>query len=75
MRDIKTSELTTHLLKIGEWQKAPPHVLQNIKHLIDEYGGNTAIGHHPEFGWFILHDQGYGIGLAWKELNGDTNNN
>lgn len=67
--DIKTSELKRHLLKLGEWVKAPSPVLEMVKQLEDEYGGNIAIGNHPELGYFILHDQGFGIGLMWKEKN------
>lgn len=75
-RDIKTAELKASLIKLGEWNKVPPQVLSIMKSIDEEYGGNIAIGNHPELGWFILHDQGYGIGLVWKEKeNANSNRN
>ena len=57
----------THLLKIGEWIRVPPHILTIVQQLSDEFGGNIAIGQNPIHGWVILHDQGFGIDVAWKE--------
>ncbi len=67
MRDIKTSELTSHLLKVGEWNKAPALALAVVKSLEGEYGGSLSIGRHPGLGFFVLHDQNGKIDLVWKE--------
>jgi hypothetical protein len=67
MKDYKTCDLLSSLLKVGEWNKAPAEALKIVVKLDEEYGGNIAIGQHPKLGFFVLHDQNYGIDLVWKE--------
>lgn len=72
MIDYKTSDLLKSLVKVGDWNKAPAEAMKVARKLDEEYGGNVAVGNHPILGWFVLHDQGYGVGLVWKE-KGNTN--
>jgi hypothetical protein len=67
MSEITVSDFLPYLLKLGEWYKASPQCLKIVNTLDEEYGGNIAIGIHPSEGFFILHDQGIGPGLVWKE--------
>lgn len=55
------------LLTVGEWYTAPPEALKMVQALDEEYGGDIAIGQHPELGWVVLHDQGYGVAIVWRE--------
>jgi hypothetical protein len=64
---IAITELEEHLINVGDWYKAPSTTLEITKNLVEEYGGNIAIGKHPKMGWFVLHDQGCGAGVVWKE--------
>ena len=54
---------------IGEWRNAPSSALSVIREIEADYGGNIALGFHPNTGWFVLHDQGSGPGLVWSEYN------
>lgn len=67
-----TQTLEKHLVVVGDWIKAHPTAQKTAKTLTEEYGGNIGIGHCKEIGWFVLHDQGYGIGLIWKEKDGNS---
>jgi hypothetical protein len=69
-----TDDITTlekYLLPIGNWINVPEECGKIATNISEEYGGNVGIGYHDEIGFFVLHDQGYGIGLVWKEKNGN----
>ena len=71
MTEFSVKDLRTHLLKVGEWNKAPRKAWEIVQALDDEYGGDIAIGNHPLIGFFVLHNQGEGAVLVWKEKNND----
>mgnify|MGYP007077389706 CR=1 FL=1 len=64
---ISRVEAEEHLVKVGDWFKAPKNALRIVAELEQEYGGNIAVGNHPDIGWYVLHDQGEGVDLVWKE--------
>ena len=67
--EICLEDLLSTLCKVGDWIKAPPQAIGVVNQLEEEYGGNISIGNHPEIGWFVLLDQGYGIDLVWSEYD------
>ena len=67
LRDTDMTEFLPHLLKVGEWIRAPKKALEIVQMVSEEYGGNVAIGNHPEKGWFVSHDQGRGPKMIWRE--------
>lgn len=66
---IEIKELVKNLINVGDWYKAHPIALEIVKELEIKFGGNIAIGKHSEIGYFVLHDQGEGPELIWKEKN------
>jgi hypothetical protein len=59
--------LENHLVPIGQWIKAPQRVLERVKFLRLQYGGDLGVGYTDETGWFVLHKQQEDYYLDYRE--------
>lgn len=64
-QSLLASFLESFTIPTEQWSTAPPKAQEEAKESSSE-GIPTAIAHHPEWGWFVLHS-GQGPYIAWQE--------